>query len=245
MFSQEPIGGAYPPWIPHNSPDYHLLRPEPHNVRESVNPIVHPAHLVPLVQVSTRLPDGLGSVPINPTTTRVYAGSNGHRLPPSQGYPPSQVTPLSHGQPLTQPQPAVHGNPTTITPAPQKPVQPEQNFRRSKRLLRAHNPIRGQKVNHPCEHEGGRGRTRGSPNYKRREIEKLLDLVEDKLPVASKGWWVIGLRFRDWALVSENPTRTDRSLELKFKQVCFPSVGSVWYGNLQYLAACQNEEANW
>lgn len=85
-------------------------------------------------------------------------------------------------------------------------------------MLHAHNPVRGQKVDD--SREGGRGRARGSPNYQRREIEKLLDLVEEELPIAAKGWRVVGLQFRDWAFVADNPTRTDRSLELKFKQVC-------------------------
>jgi hypothetical protein len=47
----------------------------------------------------------------------------------------------------------------------------------------------------------------------------LLDLVDEELPVGAKGWNVIGARFRDWAAITENPARTDRSLEIKYKQV--------------------------
>jgi hypothetical protein len=88
-----------------------------------------------------------------------------------------------------------------------------------RRLLRAHDPIRGQRTSHT--REGRRGRTRGAPNYKPREVQVLLDLVEEELPIASKGWKAVGSRFREWATAAEHPTRTDRSLELKFKQVRF------------------------
>lgn len=98
-----------------------------------------------------------------------------------------------------------------------KPIPIERNLRRTQRSTRAYNPVRGQRTSRA--REGGRGRTRGTPNYKLREIEKLLDFVEEELPIAAKGWRVVGARFRDWAIISENPSRTDRSLELKFKQV--------------------------
>ena len=64
-----------------------------------------------------------------------------------------------------------------------------------------------------------RGRARGIPNYKPQEVQTLLDLIEEELPIASKGWKVVGAQFRDWAVVAEYPARTDRSLELKYKQV--------------------------
>ena len=52
------------------------------------------------------------------------------------------------------------------------------------------------------QREGGRGRTHGAPNYKPQEVQVLLDLVEEELPIASKGWRVIGSQFRDWAIVA-------------------------------------------
>ena len=67
--------------------------------------------------------------------------------------------------------------------------------------------------------EKGKGRTRGSANYRPQEVEILLDYVEAELPIGGKGWGVIGARFREWAAISECPSRTDRSLEMKFKQV--------------------------
>ena len=65
------------------------------------------------------------------------------------------------------------------------------------------------------------------PNYKTREVGVLLDLTEEELPIASNGWRVVGARFRDWAAVTESAARTDRSLELKFKQVSFSPINST------------------
>lgn len=91
-------------------------------------------------------------------------------------------------------------------------TQEQRTEQSSRRTSRAYNPISSQ----------GRtqGRARGSPNYRPREVETLLDLVEAELPVGSKGWNVVGARFREWATTTEYPSRTDRSLEVKFKQVC-------------------------
>lgn len=128
-----------------------------------------------------------------------------HPLPLSQGFPTSQA---DSSQQIAVNLPPASDGPATMTRTGRK-------SKLSQRSNRAYNPMRGR------PREGGRGRTRGSPNYKFREIEKLLDLVEEELPIASKGWRVVGSRFRDWAVIFDNPSRTDRSLELKFKQVGF------------------------
>jgi len=76
-------------------------------------------------------------------------------------------------------------------------------------------------------------------------VQVLLDLIEEELPIVSKGWKAVGTQFRDWAVVAKYPARTDWSLELKYKQVNFTSVetqGAVAYS---LLVACENEEANW
>lgn len=57
----------------------------------------------------------------------------------------------------------------------------------------------------------------------------LLDLTEAELPVGSKGWNTVGVKFREWAAITEYPSRTDRSLEVKYKQVqplCLPCTAS-------------------
>lgn len=83
------------------------------------------------------------------------------------------------------------------------------------RSTRAYDPIRAQRD----QPRNGRGRRRGAINYRPKEVQTLLDLVEDELPVGAKGWKVVGARFRDWAVTAGYTARADRSLELKFKQV--------------------------
>ena len=86
----------------------------------------------------------------------------------------------------------------------------------TRRSARAHDPVRGQRTK---PWEGGKGRTRGAANYRPRELEVLLDLVENKLPIGAKGWNAVGTRFREWAVIAQFPAHTDCSLELKYKQV--------------------------
>lgn len=149
-------------------------------------------------------------------------GEPGHgTLPPAQGYPAPEAPPPGYHQPPAQPSAALHEHLTPTAPAPQSSMPTAgRESRRLQRSTRAFNPVGGQRVNRPRER--GRGRTRGAPNYQVREVETLLDLVEEELPIASKGWRVVGARFRDWATVTQGPARTDRSLELKFKQVGSP-----------------------
>ena len=170
----------------------------------------------------------------------------------TQGYPPSQVASSGYRQPATRPLSSVNSHSVPVTAAsvtaapvttasvtaapvttasvtatpattalvPQNPVQTRRVLRRSQCSTRAHDPVRGQRTSRPCE--GGRGRTRGASNYKPREVEILLNLVEEELPIASKGWKIVSAQFCDWAIVTEHPARTDRSLELKYKQVSLP-----------------------
>jgi len=102
-------------------------------------------------------------------------------------------------------------DPTAASPPP--PPQSQREARQVRRNDRAYDPIHAEKS------RSRRGRTRGAPNYRPREVEVLLDLVEEELPVGAKGWNVVGARFREWAAVTEHPARTDRSLEIKYKQV--------------------------
>ena len=60
----------------------------------------------------------------------------------------------------------------------QNPTQNERNLRRTRRSARAYDPVCGQRTSRHLR-ESGRGRTRGSLNYKQREVELLLDLVEE------------------------------------------------------------------
>ena len=106
--------------------------------------------------------------------------------------------------------------PPPLSGLPVPRAEERQALRSARRVSRAHNPIRAQGVR---PHEGGKGRTRGATNCCPREIEVLLDFVEEELPVGAKGWNTVGTRFREWAAISEYPARTDCSLEAKYKQV--------------------------
>ena len=223
-FYWEPVNGVYSPWTPLNPSNYHPLRPEAHNVRKFISLLVRSAHLAPLLQVPTFLPDNLGSVSIDPIpaiTSHMYAESNSQPPPPTQASQPPPLTQASQVPSLNE-----------TTPVLPNPAQAGRNLRCSQRLTRSHDPVRGQRTSRL--NDGGRGRTRGSPNYKFREVEVLLDLIEEELPIASKGWRVVGARFRDWAIVTDHPARTDRSLELKFKQVSFPFVSRMRCGYSQH-----------
>lgn len=145
-------------------------------------------------------------------TQKTYEGPDIQLPPPTQPHRASQFPPPGYSQPLTQP-PHI-----AAAPGSQDRSASTRALRSSRRSARAYDPTRGQRTGRP--REGGRGRTPGAPNYKLKEVETLLDIVEEELPIASKGWRVVGSRFRDWATVAEYPARTDRSLELKFKQVC-------------------------
>jgi hypothetical protein len=67
--------------------------------------------------------------------------------------------------------------------------------------------------------KGKRGHSKGSANYKDDEVQLLLDLAEAELPTGAKGWQQIGVEHRKWCRLHIRPQRTDRSLELKYKQV--------------------------
>lgn len=159
---------------------------------------------------------------VNPTPgvpSRAYTESQATQPPlATEGY--FDASQFSYGFPQPATQPPLHSHPfsATATPALQSPVQIGRNARHTRRLTRAHDPVRGQRTSR--KREGRRGRTRGASNYKPREVQVLLDIVEEELPIAAKGGKV-GAQFRDWAVVAEYPVRTDRSLELKYEQVCF------------------------
>lgn len=165
--------------------------------------------------------------------------------PLTQGYPSSQLTSFEWVEQGTQPPPPAHrSSPATATPTPRRPARTGRAVRRTQRSARVYDPVRSQRTSHL--REGGRGRTRGTPNYKPREVEILLDLAEGELPIGPKGWKVVGCQFRDWAAVAEYPARTDRSLELKYKQVRVTPVGGAWpLVAHNPLVAREDKETNW
>ena len=197
------------PWIPLNPSDYHPTRPESHDVRKFIGVLLAPLIWYSM-QVLTYLPNE-SAFTANPVPE---VRSHGHGESATLPSPPTQ----EHPQPLPPTQP--DSPPATAAPALQNLTQTGRTARRTQRLTRAYDPTRGQRAGRPIR-EGGRGRTRGAPNYKPREVQVLLDLVEEELPISSKGWKVVGSWYQDWAVTIERPERSDRSLELKYKQACF------------------------
>ena len=121
---------------------------------------------------------------------------------------------------MRHPAPIAQGIPPYMPAQVPAHIQERQDHQAARRSARGHNPIRGRQAR---LQEGGKGqgRTRGAANYRPREIEVLLDYADAELPVGAKGWATIGSQFREWAALVECPSRTDRSLEMKFKQVRF------------------------
>lgn len=66
-----------------------------------------------------------------------------------------------------------------------------------------------------------RGRVQGVANYSEEDVDALLDTLETSLPVGGKAWVNVEHQFRDWAAANDRPARTAKSLEAKFKQVCY------------------------
>ena len=65
------------------------------------------------------------------------------------------------------------------------------------------------------------GRAAGTANYSDEDMDQLLDLLEAYLPPGAKAWNRVGDEFNGWASENGRPERTVKSLEAKFKQVCF------------------------
>lgn len=63
------------------------------------------------------------------------------------------------------------------------------------------------------------GRKLGQKNYSGVEIEKLLEKVEDVVPLGSNHWAVAGQRYNDWAVESGAPCRDNSMLKQKFDQL--------------------------
>ena len=65
-----------------------------------------------------------------------------------------------------------------------------------------------------------RGRVVGAANYLPEDVDALLNILEEQLPLGGKGWLVAADSFFKWAEENGRPFRSAKSLELKFKQVC-------------------------
>lgn len=74
----------------------------------------------------------------------------------------------------------------------------------------------------PLRHADGkkqRGRAAGACNYSSEDVDAILDILEECLPLGGHAWNSAGDDFNTWAQENGRPSRTAKSLELKFKQV--------------------------
>ena len=79
-----------------------------------------------------------------------------------------------------------------------------------------------RKATSPLRHVDGkkqRGRSAGVHNYSSEDLDALLDILEECLPLGGHAWNSAGDEFNTWAQENGRPSRTAKSLELKFKQV--------------------------
>lgn len=73
-----------------------------------------------------------------------------------------------------------------------------------------------------------RGRTAGAHNYSPEDLDALFDILEECLPLGGHAWNSAGDEFNTWAQENGRPSRTAKSLELKFKQV---RIYTIFFGN--------------
>ncbi|KAJ6505247.1 hypothetical protein C8R45DRAFT_923537 [Mycena sanguinolenta] len=64
-----------------------------------------------------------------------------------------------------------------------------------------------------------KGHPKGSPNFAKDEVDKLLDLAEKHCPLGQTGWKMVGKAHRKWGNRHGRPQRDDKSLEAKFKSL--------------------------
>lgn len=66
-----------------------------------------------------------------------------------------------------------------------------------------------------------RGRTPGTANYSTDDLDALMDILEVSQPLGLKAWNNVADEFNQWAEGNDRPVQTTKSLENKFKQVCY------------------------
>lgn len=63
------------------------------------------------------------------------------------------------------------------------------------------------------------GRAAGITNYSVEDLDALSDILEERLPLGGHAWNSAADEYNVWAQENGRPSRTAKSLELKFKQV--------------------------
>lgn len=76
-----------------------------------------------------------------------------------------------------------------------------------------------------------KGQALGASNYSDADIDILLDTASDVLPVSTKGWLMVEEIYNEQANKAGRPTHAWKSLEAKFKGVCFFILCSPFYAH--------------
>jgi hypothetical protein len=63
------------------------------------------------------------------------------------------------------------------------------------------------------------GQAAGVANYSANDVDALLTILEEHLPLGGQAWATVGDEFNKWAEENGRPNRTAKSLEHKYKQV--------------------------
>jgi len=101
------------------------------------------------------------------------------------------------------------GKQRATEPGPSAPVASGSNLKR-----KASTPLSGVE-------KKSKGRAVGAANYSSDDLDGLFDILEELLPLGGNAWNSASDEFNAWAEENGRPTRTSKSLELKFKQVSF------------------------
>lgn len=78
----------------------------------------------------------------------------------------------------------------------------------------------GEEVEAKRPRNSTRGRQSGSLNYCKEDLDILMEVAREVLPIGARGWEEVGRRFNEMAKSINRPTRPYKSLELKLKNVC-------------------------
>jgi hypothetical protein len=82
----------------------------------------------------------------------------------------------------------------------------------------------------------------GAANYTTDDLNSLIDILEVKLLLRSKGWETVTNLFAEWAVKNNRLLHLQKSLELKFQQV---QVAFFYYFSIVLCAAHKDPKANW
>ena len=168
----------------------------------------------PFTQASPIRPDYYYPADGNPTADHPLP------LPPTQTLLPaapltdvSQNVPPAHRRSSAKPVAKVAGARRPVTDGKGKGKAPTSPTKSRSLKRQAATDIT------PTLTKKARGRSTGAANYRGEDLEALMDIAEEIVPIGKKGWNTVGVQFAEWAKENGRPARTAESIERKFKQV--------------------------